>query len=616
MRKLIPLLGPVMIMTNGNAHGQQVEQEAVLEPIVISAPLRREADIATATSSVTVIDEAEIRASAASDLASLLRLYPGVSIATFGGFGSNAEVTLRGVSPTQTLVLINGVRASSATSGTTSIFNVPLESISRIEIAKGAHSAQYGSDAIGGVINIITKDGSGCPDGKDRCSTVTVGVEHPWGASGRVETRGKTEGGLNYGFGITGRGTRGYDFTGPTSWGHEPDDDGFRQGSFDLRLSQDFDWGRLYADGFYARGMSEFDAFPDSNEARTVTFAGKVGAQINHSDDWFSRIEVSNAIDDARNHRDGVPGHEDYRTVRSGVLLTTQKTLKTDLAEHVFSGGVEAYREQIDTNVVSYAVEDRTLAGIFGQYALSMGSFNVDAGLRHDYNEQFGEATTYNLGARYELMEGLSARASFGTGFRAPTFNDLYYPGWSNPNLLPERSKSVEAGLAWQIDPDTSLDVAIYRTWISEAIALDASYLPYNIGSARISGIEATMSHRINDSWTVNGSLDLRQPRDEDTGNDIPNRERFKGSIGAVYTPTESLTLSANLLYVASRYIDASNTRKLPDFVTMDFAATYDVDEQSQWKLAVLNAFDEDYSTREGFRAPGRTISLSVSRHF
>lgn len=611
------------LVLTGNAVAQQAgNQETVLDTIVVTAPLRREADIATATSSVTVIDEDDIRSAAAHDIGSLLQSYPGVSVTSHGGLGSLTHVSLRGTSSTQTLVLVNGVRVASATTGSASVFNIPLSAVSRIEIAKGPHSAQYGSDAIGGVINIITRDGANCPDGKSHCSTITTGVSHPWGGHARIDTRGSTEGGLTYAFGGGLLGTRGYDFTIPSAWGHEPDDDGFFQGSFDFRVSQDFDWGRLYADGLYSRGRSQFDDAQDfdedgnlnSNEADTTTFAGKLGARVDHAEDWFSTVEVSSGLDKAENFRDGVPGQEDYETRRYGILATTQKSIDAGKALHVFSGGVEAYREKIDSSVQDYVTQERSLAGVFGQYALEYEAFNLDAGVRYDYNEQFGDATTYNIGGRYELVTGLAARASFGTGFRAPTFNDLYYPGFSNPDLLPERSRSVEAGLLWEISQDTSLDLAVYRTWISDAIAFDA--LPYNIGSARITGFEAVLNHQVNDRWNLKAGLDIRDPRDEDTGDYIANRERLKASLETGFKPNEKLSLTAKLLYGGSRHTGDANPRKLPDYVTVDLTAVYAVDAQSEWRLAVLNAFDADYATRADYRAPGRTVNLSFSRNF
>jgi vitamin B12 transporter len=181
--------------------------------LVVTAPLRRESTLARSTSSVIVIGRQQIEQSAAADLPSLLKSYPGVSVTSNGGIGAVSGVSIRGTAANQTLVLVNGVRAGTATLGTVRLSSIPLDSIDRIEIAKGAHSAQYGADAIGGVINIITRQGGPCDDGRDACGSVTVGVTHPWGGYLSGDVHGQSGNGMNYAFGGQLLGTQGYAFT-------------------------------------------------------------------------------------------------------------------------------------------------------------------------------------------------------------------------------------------------------------------------------------------------------------------------------------------------------------------------------------------------------------------
>jgi vitamin B12 transporter len=173
----------------------------VLDTITVTTPLRRVSSLERSTSSVTVIAREEIERSAAIDLSSLLRNHTGMSVSLNGGIGSSGGAAIRGTNPSQTLVLVNGVRISAATSASVSMFNIPLDAIERVEIAKGAHSAQYGADAIGGIINIITKDGGACADGSPSCVNVTAGVMHPWGGTLSADMTGRTENGLDYVFG-------------------------------------------------------------------------------------------------------------------------------------------------------------------------------------------------------------------------------------------------------------------------------------------------------------------------------------------------------------------------------------------------------------------------------
>lgn len=589
----------------------------VLDPVVVTTPLRRPSALVRATSSVSLVEEEDIKTSAAPDLPSLLKRLPGVSITGYGGQGSNSNVSLRGMSAGQTLVLVNGVRTSSATSGTSSIFNIPLASIERIEIAKGPHAAQYGADAMGGVINIITKQGDQCAGGRDRCASLTTGVTHPWGGHASGDLRGRTASGIDYAFGGGFLGTQGYDFTTPLAWGHEPDDDGFLQGFMNFSLAKSFDWGRLYADGLFARGRSQYDAsYPSDNEVDTDTFAGKIGGSFRHSDSWSSTVELSNSLDHSTNFRENFPTKSEFDTQRFGVFASTEKTLEFGDATHVAIIGGEAYRESV-ASTVDFDVTSRDLAAVFGQYSVAYGPLTIDTGLRYDHNEQFGGATTYNLGASWAFTPDLVARASYGTGFRAPTFNDLYYPGFSNPDLKPEKSRSYELGLNWQLTADTALDVALYQTWLTDAIASNPpTYIPFNVARAKVSGVEATVAHQFGDRWNGKASIDYREPKNEDNGLYIPYRDRFKATAELGFTATDQLDLTTKLLYASARFANAPNTVKLPEYVTVDFAANYAFDEQARLKFSVENVFDEQYSTVTNYRAPGRTINLSFTRQF
>lgn len=595
---------------------QSKSDTLTLNTITVTTPMRRETTLQRSTSSVTVIDRQEIDRSAAPDLPSLLKSYSGVSITSYGGQGASANVYLRGMSATQTLVLINGVRASSATSGTTSIFNIPLSSIERIEIAKGGHSSQYGADAMGGVINIITKRGGPCADGRNFCASLTTGVTNPWGGYVNGSAQGQHNG-VNYAVGGSLLGTEGYDFTTPQAYGHEPDKDGFKQGSVNFSVSSDFDWGRLYADGLFAKGRSQYDAtYPGSNQVDTTTFAGKLGARVNHAADWFSTVEVSTGLDYTTNFRKHVPGNSQFDTKRYGVFASTEKSFDAGALANVVTAGVEAYRESVNSSV-NFDETSRTLSAVFGQYSFDYDALHVDSGIRYDHNGQFGDATTYNIGASYQLTSDLALRSSYATGFRAPTFNDLYYPNYSNPDLKPEKSRSYEVGLKWQAAHATSFDIAFYQTWLTDAIASNPpTYLPFNVARARITGFEASVDHQFNDQWRGKATIDIREPINQDNGKYIPNRDRFKAMAELGYSPIESLDLTARVLYGASRYANAANTVKLGDYITADFSALYRLDQKSEFKFSVENIFDEQYETISTYRAPGRTFNLGFTRSF
>lgn len=631
MRKKILAAGVCSLALTGTGWAQQStdvgDNVIQLDTIVVTTPLRRASSLERSTSSVAVIDEEEIRKSPALDLLSLLKTQPGITATSNGGLGADASLSLRGTSAAQTLILVNGVRAASATAGTLNLSSIPLDSIERIEIARGGHSAQYGADAIGGIINIITKQGGSCAEGKSACGSVTAGVMHPWGGTLSGNVGGSTEDGLRYSFGASILGTQGYDYR--LSPGHDPDKDGFTRGSLNFSLSKETALGAIYTDGLYTRGRNEYDNDPYGNISHTDNFSGRVGARLDHSESWTSNIELSTALDYSALSQDSIRG-DDFDTLRYGLLATTQKQFDLGATHHVVQGGIEAYRDSVKNSAVSGSPYDETkrdLVAVFGQYSFEYERLTVDTGLRYDDNEQFGGVTTYNVGASYELTDNLVARASYATGFRAPTFNDLYYPFSGNPDLNPEESRSYEIGLNWRLTDQTTLDMALYRNDIDDMIAwapIDPSdpggfWQPSNINRARITGFEASLEHRFDPQWSVRAMVDIREPLNRSPGTHgkyIAYGERFRGSAGFTYTPTQDLSLSADLLYVSSRYADEFNARRLPSYITADFSAIYAIDEKSQLKFSAQNIFDKKYETKETFRAPGRTLNLSFTRSF
>lgn len=628
MHERIFLAGALALTLTGAAGAQQFgdDEQGVteLDLITVTTPLRRESSLERSTSSVTVIEEEEIARSPAVDLPSLLKTFPGVNVTSYGGMGAAASVGLRGTTAAQTLVLVDGVNMRSATLGTTALFNIPLDAIERIEIAKGAHSAQYGADAIGGVINIITKTGSaGCPEGKSICTTLTAGVIHPWGGHAGINTRGTLADGTRFAIGGSIIGTQGYNFTTPANLDFEPDDDGFLLGSFNASISRDFDWGEAYTTAFYSRSRGEYDAAPSlwdpapANEADYTNFAAKIGARIDHAHDWHSRVEVSLGYDDQENFRSGTPTLDRYQTLRYGIFGSTTKEFDTGALAHALTVGVEAYQEETKSTF-AYIESSRNVGAAFAQHTVRIGELTIDGGIRYDHNELYEDATTYNIGASYEFVPGLVGRASYATGFRVPTFNELYGPFGGNPGLKPERSEGYEVGLSWRPTDATSLDLAFYQTTVDDQInwePMDPSdpfspWWPNNIDRVDITGFEASLDHRFDHRWRTRLGVDIRDVRDQD-GVRVASQERLKLLAEVGFQPTEKLDLLARVSYV-----EPGNTDILPAYTLVDIAASYDFDPQTTLKVSVDNLFDKRYSTNFGYRAPGRTVKASLSKTF
>jgi vitamin B12 transporter len=262
------------------------------------------------------------------------------------------------------------------------------------------------------------------------------------------------------------------------------------------------------------------------------------------------------------------------------------------------------------------------LAALFTQYSFEYGALNLDAGLRYDYNEQFGDATTYNLGVSYAVLPELTVRAAYGTGFRAPSFNDLYFQqsfGIGNPNLRPEWSRSYEVGLNWHPTDATNIDMAFYQNWVKDQIAWDTTLWPmqpFNLDRVSTTGFEAAVNHRFNDRLTLRASVDVRKPINDMTDLYVVRQDLLKTSAEIEFQATEKLFLKAGVFYVGKRYANVSNTQKLPSYTTIDFTGVYKLDEQSELKLSVENLFDERYERIPNYYSMGRTVNLSFSRTF
>jgi len=287
--------------------------------------------------------------------------------------------------------------------------------------------------------------------------------------------------------------------------------------------------------------------------------------------------------------------------------------------EHILNVGVEAYREEISSTDV-FNANSRDVGAVFAQHSFMIDALTVDAGIRYDSNEQYGSATTWNVGASYEFVPGFVGRASYATGFRAPTFNDLYNVWGSNPNLQPERSKSYEIGFNWRPTASTTIDAAFYQSWLQDAITLDAMFIPQNIARVRTTGFEASISHEFDARWRGRAEFAYNDPKDRATGLGLIRQDRVKATAELGFAVNEQLDLSAGLVYVGARNdldaVDFVTRIKQPAYVTMDLSATYAFDEQTQMKLSVENLFDKKYSSVAGYRAPGRSIHFSLARSF
>lgn len=579
--------------------------DAALEPVIVTASrTARTADETLA--SVSVISRADIERRQAQSVPELLAGLPGVAISNNGGFGKTSAVFLRGSEAGHVLVLIDGVKVGSATLGTTSFEQLPVDQIERIEVVRGPRSSLYGSEAIGGVIQIFTRKGGGA---------LTPNFSIGAGSYGTGQfSAGVTGGGANnwYSVNLSGIDTNGFNAcNGSASAGCytvEPDKDGYRNLAGSARAGWrlgngaevDMRWLR-------SNSATKFDG-GFVNESKTAQQVLGGSLRFSPLAAWRVALLAGTSLDESDSYKDGT-WKSRFDTRRDTLSWQNDFSLDTN---QLLTIGLDYQDDSIASNT-DYAVTSRDNRGLFVQYQGDFGAHSLQFSVRGDDYQQFGSHNTGAAAWGYKLGGGMRLTASYGSAFKAPTFNDLYYPGYGSADLKPESSRSAEVGLSGSGRVNWALNA--YRTEVDDLIAYDASrYAPGNVASALIRGLEASVGMRLAD-WQVNAYATLLDPENRSAGtNNGKNLAR---------RPEQSLRLDldrdlgqyrvgATLLAAGARYDDLANTRRLGGYATLDLRADYKLAKDWLVQAKAANLFDRDYETAAFYNQPGRSLFVTL----
>ena len=597
----------------------QDEAAKDLDNVVVTAT-RTPTTVDAALAAFEVIDRRQIETSSARSLPELLRGRAGIALVNQGGPGKLSSLFLRGTESDHTLFLIDGVRAGSPTSGITAIQDIPLEQIERIEIVRGPRSSLYGADAIGGVIQIFTRrsEREGV-HGRGRIGAGSHGLRE---ASAGVDLRGARGGvgvdvahqetdGINACLGI-------YD---PNTWigagcfivpGTHLDRDGYRNDSATVRadFSPTEAW-RFDARAFRAQGHNDYDGdYSDNSDIVQQVVGGSV--------EWTPSSAVKLKLTAGRNTDDsdnyiGSSFANRYTSTRDSANLQGDFTVADG---QVLTAGFDWLRDRanvVDPWLPPYA-PSRGNRGAFAQYQAAFGAHDLQLSLRRDDNDQFGGHSTGGIAWGMDLGSGWRVTASHATAFKAPSFNELYYPGYSNPLLKPESSRSTELSLGrsgdgWHVQANA------YQTRVDDLIAYDGSvFMPNNIDQARIRGIELTGGVELA-GWQVDGQLGWLHARDASGG--------FNDGNQLARRPTRSARIDldrefgdwgfgVSAIAEGARWDNAGNTLRVGGYGTLDARLSWQF--SSAWTLQanVVNLFDKDYQTSAWYQQPGREFALSL----
>lgn len=568
--------------------------------------------------STTVLTRADIEASQAQSVQDLLAGLAGVNIDNAGGLGQASSVFIRGADSDHTLLLIDGVRVGSATLGSAPFEIIPLEQIDHIEVVRGPRSTLYGSDAVGGVIQIYTRQagepgvtfGGSAMDGSydthEFTGFLTARGRQAWASlAADVQTTA----------GFTA--CQASAFAG--CFDPNPADvaDGFqnRSGSFSAgaHLSETL---TAQVDALYTHGWSAFDGggFDDRLEFQEKVFTAHLDQAL--GDSWHLRLTAGRNVDDERDFLDPVPVGT-FDSTRDSASLQADGKLGSVLR---LISGIDYEDVHVDSDT-PFAVTSRTTRAVFSELHADFAQWSALAGARYEDNEQFGSHVTENLGVSRQLGAGVRASATWGTAFRAPTFDELYFPGFGNPQLKPEESRSYELGLDG-VEGAFVWSLHAYQTSIDRLIAIDPlTFLPQNIDSSRIRGIELQGDWHSRE-WVIGGQLTGMQPLNRSAGPDYDNLLNRRAEQRAALTvrrllhvpapggPSGSISLVTR--WEGRRYDDLANTLPMGGYLTVDLLTQWAFGSDWTLEARAANLFDRSYQTAAYYTQPGRNYAVTV----
>ncbi len=591
----------VALAASGALTANESDDTIDLTPVVVTVT-RTPISSDEALVPVTVIGRDEIERSQATDVAGLLRFHGGIEVARNGGPGQLTSIFIRGAESDHTLVLIDGVRVNSGTSDTAAIQNISPDLVERIEIVKGPRSALYGSEAIGGVINIITRRSEAplsfsAEAGSGRYSTHRAAGQFGW----RDDTS------------FVDLGVSWLDSDGFPTFEASPDDAAYDNTSFNARVGTQLGSVDLSAGHWQSTGTTEYSDFflapvdqDFTNKSTQVAIgASPVGA-------WRTDFTVSRVIDDIEQGKGAFNPSDFTKTDR--VTYDWQNTyVPVDSLELV--AGLTRSEEETSGIIFGSRLEDKPGAGDvqtndtagYVQAAGGLGRQQVLIAGRYTDHDNFGTENSWNTEYGLDLPFGMRLAASAGRGFRAPSSLDLYGFG-GNPDLDPEESRNLEFALSQTLGGNHVLRAGVFRNRIKDLITYvvtDPNTFAgenRNVERASIRGME--LSYRFQgEHWRFRSEVTIQDPKDRDSNEQLLRRAK-KMMTMSLGRKVGQHDVGLDVLATNKRF-DFGGAR-LAGYVLANLNGRFRLGSHWQISAEVENLLDQDYQLAEGYRSAGR----------
>jgi len=581
-------------------------------PEVVATASRWEEPLELVPQDISVITRADIEKKGVPFVADLLRLQPDLQVVQNGGPGSTATLLMRGGSSSQVLVLVDGIKYNSPSTGEADLSSLLTTDVERIEIIKGPQSTLYGSEAMAGVVNIITRKGSG---------KLKAELSAEGGSFATVKTSAALSGGsdrTNYRLSATWFDTDGIptakNGTLPNGYtnkslsarlGANPTD------SSSLELNLRYGTDRTHLDN-YNFGVGPVDTENYLQNHETYLVAGT--AKIFPWEKYEQSLTLSYLSDDFKS-TDPVTAYNNYRIKSQTELLDWQHTL--ELHPVTVTGGF-AYRYEAAQNVGSF---DQSIDNKAGYLNAKLGLYDdaliLNAGVRYDDHSTFGGAFTYRTGALYNFKTlELKFKANLASGFRAPSLNELYYPNYGNLDLKPERSTGYDLGVEKDL---LGRKLVLGATWFWQRyrnlIQTDpGSFTAVNIGRARTEGVELKATATPCENLKLNLGYSYLNAQDLDTRAFLPLRPRNKVTSSLEYTLAK-LSVTAEYLFVSRRF-DSTTDRDIASYSLVNLRGSYPLCQNSSLFVRIDNLLDKSYEEVAGYGTPGLSAFGGVKVSF